>query len=89
MAKYKALTVPSMMPSRQISGLFQSGHQRRRGAEACVAAGRGASATTSAAMTTTGALQKTKPHCQEPTSGSTKGSIKATGSSSPINSPLV
>jgi hypothetical protein len=85
-----ALIVPSMMPSRQISGLFQSGHQRRRAADASPLADTGASASTRAAITATGTLQTTKPHCQlPPTSGSTSGSINATGRISPISRPLV
>ena len=55
-----ALTVPSMMPSRQISRLPQSGHQRRRGADALVAVGRGASRITSSAIAAIGTLQKAK-----------------------------
>ena len=91
-AKYVALTVPSMMPSRQIRELPQSGHQRRRAAAFApfVAACRGAKARTATAMTATGTLQNAKPHCQlPPTIGKTSGNISATGANSPISKPLV
>jgi len=61
-AKYVALIVPSIMPSRQMSAFRQSGHQRRDGAARSTVEV-GADTKTITAMIATGTLQMTKLHC--------------------------
>src|SRR5437868_2655761 len=80
------------MPSSQISGSFQFGHQRLGAATALAGASavRGADAATSSAMTPISADQKIRSSRQLPPShGSTNGIVNAGPAVAPDTMPLV
>src|SRR5215467_14341776 len=88
---YIALTLPSIAPSRQISGRRQSGHHSLLAAAApFVPCGRGAQAMIKSAVAKAGIDQMTKLNRQLlSTSGRTSGMVNATAIVSPASSPLV
>ena len=89
MVKYIALALPSAIPSFQISGSLQSGHQRCA-VLSWTGGSRGASSRMTSAISATGAAQTTKLARQlSERSGSSSGIVSATGRISPTSKPLV
>jgi hypothetical protein len=84
--------LPRIRPSFQISGRFQSGHQRARLGAAPFPPlfRRGANRANRSAVPNTGSAQTTKSNRHElSTAGKTSGMVSATASVSPTRRPLV